>query len=333
MKVILGSRRHHYVVRVSIFLVMVALIAGMAGCAGPGPLPPKDLDIYNWNDLNDIRDNLGGHHKLMNNLDFNTDGYNDLASSLANDGKGWEPIGPSDEFSGILDGQGYKIQGLFINRPEVGGRVGLFCSIGVGGVVENIGVVYADVTGYDYVGALAAANGGTVSNCYATGIVTGNTAVGGLVGVNGGTVDSCYSTASVTGSSYVGGLVGGSSAVGTVSNSYSTGSVSGSTYVGGLMGRNSGGTISNSYSTGTVTGEDYVGGLMGDNQGGTVSNSFWDTDTSGQNGSAGGEGKTTAEMQDIATFAGWNIVLIGSYAGETWYIDDGNDYPRLGWQL
>jgi hypothetical protein len=33
---ILGSRRHHYVARVSIFLTMVALIAGMVGCGGSG---------------------------------------------------------------------------------------------------------------------------------------------------------------------------------------------------------------------------------------------------------------------------------------------------------
>ena len=32
MKIILGSKRHHYVVRVSIFLIAVALIAGMVGC-------------------------------------------------------------------------------------------------------------------------------------------------------------------------------------------------------------------------------------------------------------------------------------------------------------
>ena len=32
MKIILSSKRHHYVARVSIFLVTVALIAGMVGC-------------------------------------------------------------------------------------------------------------------------------------------------------------------------------------------------------------------------------------------------------------------------------------------------------------
>jgi uncharacterized repeat protein (TIGR02543 family) len=36
MKIILSSRRHHYVARVSAFLITVALIAGMIGCGGPG---------------------------------------------------------------------------------------------------------------------------------------------------------------------------------------------------------------------------------------------------------------------------------------------------------
>jgi hypothetical protein len=36
MKTILSSRRHHYVARVGIFLITVALIAGMVGCGGGG---------------------------------------------------------------------------------------------------------------------------------------------------------------------------------------------------------------------------------------------------------------------------------------------------------
>ena len=55
-----------------------------------------------------------------------------------------------------------------------------------------------------------------------------------------------------------------------------------------------------------------VGGLVGRNYQGTVSNSFWDTETSGQATSAGGTGKNTTEMKDIATFsgAGWNIIAV-----------------------
>ena len=43
MKIILSSRRHHYVAIVSIFLimlVMVALIAGMVGCGQPAEYTP-----------------------------------------------------------------------------------------------------------------------------------------------------------------------------------------------------------------------------------------------------------------------------------------------------
>ena len=42
MKIILSSRGHHYVARVSIFLVTVALIAGMVGCGSPTPTPPVE---------------------------------------------------------------------------------------------------------------------------------------------------------------------------------------------------------------------------------------------------------------------------------------------------
>ena len=70
----------------------------------------------------------------------------------------------------------------------------------------------------------------------------------------------------------------------------------------------------------------------------SVRNSFWDLEISGMEGSDGGTGKTTAEMQDIATFsgAGWNIVAVGG-SGERnpayiWNIVDGETYPFLSWQ-
>jgi peroxiredoxin len=47
VKIILGSRRHHYVARVSIFLITVALIVGMVGCdtTARQPTPQYDLTI------------------------------------------------------------------------------------------------------------------------------------------------------------------------------------------------------------------------------------------------------------------------------------------------
>jgi len=86
-----------------------------------------------------------------------------------------------------------------------------------------------------------------------------------------------------------------------------------------------------------VTGDSHVGGLAGDNPG-NVSNSFWDTETSGRATSAGGTGKTTAQMKDIATFsgAGWNIVAVSGPSERnpayTWNIVNGLTYPFLSWE-
>jgi hypothetical protein len=96
----------------------------------------------------------------------------------------------------------------------------------------------------------------------------------------------------VTGNrSSVGGLVGWSYG-GTVSNSYSTGSVTGNVNVGGLVGRNEGGNVTNSYSTSSVTGIDNVGGLVGfliwgGEAEGTVSNSYSTGSVSGNHNVGG----------------------------------------------
>jgi len=178
-----------------------------------------------------------------------------------------------------------------------------------------------------------------VIDSYANGSVSGNSSVGGLVGWNDfAFVSNSYSTGRVIGNDNVGGLVG-SNVDGDVSNSYSTSKTTGYSNVGGLVGYTQYGSISNSYSTGSVNGTENVGGLLGENEfDGTVSNSFWDTETSGQANSDGGTGKTTAEMQDIATFsgAGWNITTVANPSIRNpsyfWNIVHNVTYPFLSWQ-
>jgi len=164
--------------------------------------------------------------------------------------------------------------------------------------------------------------------------VTGSGDVGGLVGDNLGTVRNCCSSGNVTGDSHIGGLVGLNA--GTVNNSYSVAGVMGGSWVGGLVGWNRG-TVAHSYSSGHVTGESIVGGLVGSDWD-TIGNSFWDVQTSGMEESAGGTGKTTTEMQDIATFssAGWNICTVAPDSTNTtyiWNIINGVTYPFLSWEL
>jgi len=340
MRRIFSSNRDGLLVKVGIFVITAILIAGMAGCGGDGYTPPsKDLEIWNWYDLNLVRYNLDGDRILMKDLDSSSVGYTELASPTAHDGKGWDPIGSGywasgplgpmlvgEVFMGSFDGQGYEIRDLFINRDS-GGGIGLFGCVGRNGIIKNLGVsnttvtvpeaIYIlDVATIAAVGMLAGFNKGSVSDSYASGTVIGDENVGGLVGQNTGTVDNSYSTGNVTRG---GGLVGSN---------------------GGLI---YSGTISNSYSTVCVT---RGGGLVDRNEAsgpgvrfcGTVSNSFWDTETSGQFYSDGGTGKNTTEMQNITTFSeiGWNITAVSNTTmrepSYIWNIVNNVTYPFLSWQ-
>jgi hypothetical protein len=242
---------------------------------------------------------------------------------------------------GLNDGtvtNSYSTGSVTGSGPAIGGLVGGNGYSGPGTVSNSYST--GSVTGEDDVGGLVGANWpeGSVSDCYATGNVDGEREVGGLVGGNAGTVSDSYSTGNVTAVDTVGGLVGGNLIDGNVSNSYSTGNVTGESYVGGLVGLNEEGTVRNSYSTGSVAGNSTVGGLVGWNEEGALNNSFWDTETSGQPTSAGGPGKTTAQMKNIATFseAGWNITAVANAGirnpAYIWNIVDGVTYPFLSWQ-
>jgi hypothetical protein len=197
---------------------------------------------------------------------------------------------------------------------------------------------------------------GSVARCYSTAAVSGGRDLGGLVGYHFGLINTSWAGGEVTGGNTVGGLVGYTT-VGDgiwipyfdthVTDSYATGTVRGDNTVGGLIGFNEG-TLLRCYSTGAVTTTGTVpasdpkssaGGLVGTDKSVSkwdILGCFWDMTTSGVNKSAGGTGKTTAEMQDVAIYlgAGWD------FAGETangaedlWKMStEGPSYPKLAWE-
>ena len=93
-----------------------------------------------------------------------------------------------------------------------------------------------------------------------------------------------------------------------------------------------------SYSNAAVNGkENQIGGLAGAFYDGIITSSFWDIQTSGQTQTpwGGGTGLTTAEMQMQSTFtdSGWDFVdEIVNGTEDIWWIDEGQDYPRLWWE-
>ncbi|MGA2916218.1 MAG: GLUG motif-containing protein [Sedimentisphaerales bacterium] len=251
----------------------------------------------------------------------------------------------------VGENRGGTIAGSYATGAVTGGE-------SVGGLVGLNNYAYKDaiisgcyttgiVIGNGYVGGLVGGNGGQthstnyrgiISDCYTTGIVIGGNRAGGLVGGNSynsngysNIVSNCYSMGSVSGFACIGGLVGEHSGI--ISNCYSMGTVSGSEEVGGLVAFNNNGNISYCYSMGSVSGNSQIGGLVGSNFLGSVVSSFWDVNTSGQATSAGGEGKTTEEMQTLSTFtsAGWDFSYTDGNPAE-WFgqIDE---YPILTWQI
>ncbi len=205
-----------------------------------------------------------------------------------------------------------------------------------------------NVLGHEEVGGLLGVNSGVVKSSYAQGTVGGDSFVGGLVGRNEGysTVKRSYSVGDVTGQVCVGGLIGENGRGCLVEDSYALGNVDGDERVGGSVGQNFEGIVKNSYATGNVSGYEEVGGLVGRNNH-EVSDSFWDVETTEQDGSDGGTGKTTAEMKDVATFTDlstegldepWDLV------GDPYDDEDGYDiwdmdgvtnqgYPFLAWEI
>ncbi len=289
-------------------------------------------------DLQNIQNNLSGDYALGTNID---------ASGTAswNSGEGFVPIGskfvlegPSFElqsFVGLFDGQGHTIDKLTIDRqppPSIfANLVGLFGSVGAGGVVRNIGVTNANVVGNELAGVLAGTNTGTIANSFASGLAQGGGATGGLVAQNVGMISSSHAAVTVTstetcgGTCSIGGLVGENittaTNTGTILSSYATGAVATSSSgfnLGGLVGLNEG-NVGRSYATGDVTGDQQLGGLVGYNVG-TISQSYatgkvTETLYSGQIGGLVGEnngsitesyatGETTATDPTVPNFAG-----------------------------
>jgi hypothetical protein len=267
-------------------------------------------------------------------------------------------------FEGGLDGSGYLVSSLALNKPQTN-DVGFFGVLGYDAEIVNLMLTDVNVTGYDYVGGLAGQNySDNVNACCSSGNVYGHSCIGGLFGVNRGDLERLFSSANVTAEySYAGGLAGrnyygrieqcyadgfvsayhcaggllGINYDATVLHSYSLSAVSGGEHIGGVVGCQYDSSVSRSYAAGTVAGTG-SGGLIGYVHGsGGASLSFWDVNSTGQATSdGGGTGLPTSQMQTKSTFtdAGWDFV--GETANgndDIWTIHQTVDYPKHVWSL
>ncbi|MCL1873767.1 MAG: cadherin-like beta sandwich domain-containing protein [Clostridiales bacterium] len=234
---------------------------------------PSSTPIYTAQDLYNVRNNMSGRYKLMNDIDLST--FN---------GGQWIPIGTSSNpFRGTFDGQGYVIRNLTISNiyfsaglfGEVSGTSSYTTEIkNVGLENTYINILYLSSDNSPCLaGGVCAYTNGLIYNCYSIGTVYISTynypAVAGGICGEGGSISYCYNTGDVSAHSddyRTGGWICKSAAGGisgdysTVSYSYNTGNVTSSSHTGtasagGICGDAFGysNPISNCYNTGDVS--------------------------------------------------------------------------------
>jgi len=288
METTFGSRRAQSLAKVSVFLITVALIAGIAGCA------PTQYDLT-------ISSTEGGEVTTPGEDTFT---YNEgtVVALVAEPEEGYRFINWTGDVDTIADVEDAETTITMEGNYEITANFALDICLEIRdwydldatkdnpfGSYILMNDLDSTTPGYEEL-ASPTANGGRGwwpigAGIFFKGIFNGQgyeirdlfiyrpSSVGlfGSVGEAGVIKDIGVVNVTVSGSSAVGGLVGYNR--GTVRNCYSSGNVTGDSDVGGLVGDNAG-TVSNSYSTGNVTGDEYVGGLAGWNCYGTVSNSY-----------------------------------------------------------
>ncbi len=177
-------------------------------------------------------------------------------------------------FTGTFEGNGYTVSDLTINATNID-NMGLFSQIS-GASIQNLTLQAFNITGNEFVGALAAKVNGTgnvISNIQLLqSQVGGRDFVGGLIGrVEDAdiTMTDVTNTGDVSGSNnHIGGMIGDvrTNVTLTMTDVTNTGDVSGSNRVGGMIGyvlSNVTLTMTNVNNTGDVSGSNRVGGMIG----------------------------------------------------------------------
>ena len=286
--------------------------------------------------LNAVRNNLSGNYYLKNDIVFTPADF-ESGGAFYNDGEGWVPIGKYfmtdklNNFSGIFDGNGHVIKGLYVNTPHF--NAGLFGSSS--GIIKNLGMVGGEIkatTLEAYVGGIVGyMTAGSITNCYNTSAISAisnsaNAIAGGIVGSFRGypssiEISNCYNTGNITviaptidimAHGFAGGILGEISASNisriTINNCYNTGMISataeskyGFTSTGGIVG------ISSSGSTITISNCYYL-----DNIAKGIGNNYEVADTAVK--------CTLEQMKQQSTFTGFDF-------GTIWIFDVESDYP------
>ncbi len=219
----------------------------------PAAFATSSISLGTCQDLHKIGNDpaypLDGSYVLTGNIDCGPD-TSVSTGALWNGGLGFEPIGDSsNRFTGILNGQGFSISNLTIDRPLID-DVGLF-GYAENATIENLRLEGGSVNGHSTVGTM----------------------IGGATSV---TMQNVGSNTPLTGHDYTGGIIGSNETPGTshLTNVWYFGGITAkTTAIGGIIGDSDGDANLTRVFSGAnigVSGPDdahYVGGLVGDTDG------------------------------------------------------------------
>ncbi len=289
------------------------IISGKITVTGDVRIYAKWLDsiaITTFEDFEKLRENPSGTFHLAEDVDMRG-----------------ELVSPIAEFSGILDGKGFKIYNFTLKVNSAISSFGLFNKNS--GTIRDLtldevicSVTISPDSSTDCVGILVGTNDGTISDCsvispnytvtssYAHGSSRCYINVGGLVGRNNGTIVGCSTDVDMT------------THFNLSNNANYYGDYFNEIYsrIGGLVGIN-GGTVSNStsvsviHSTGNASGTGrgssanymYIGGLVGENESGkTIEQCYSSTNLTAS---------ATILSQGYATGSGYIGAFIGVNKG------------------
>lgn len=234
--------------------------------------------------------------------------YDGLFVKLMEDidcGSTWTPIGTSSNtFKGTFDGNNKTI--TYIIPSTTTGYLGLF-GYTYDATIKNLNVD-ATITQTGNIGNIggivAHQEGGSITDCSATGTITSTyNYIGGIVGRNGSyghnslsnTISNCTSSVDITstyipsyGGNYIGGIMGSFYIAGTITGCTASGDIyapeASGKYVGGIAGNTIGATnITYCGFTGHVQASEYVGMITGNKPNTTtISNCTYSAENAGE---------------------------------------------------
>jgi len=168
--------------------ILINIPTPQYNCLTDAPIPGQiwcleDLDYIRrglivYNDQVNVEDTSHGTYTLMRDLDFNNSSHyrNINNKPLWTTGFGWAPISDGLNiwdfynvvyirfFSGIFNGNNYKIKNLYIDRPTTQ-YVGLFGTIDTGAIIRDLTLENSIIRRPLFSGILVGKNLGTIINC------------------------------------------------------------------------------------------------------------------------------------------------------------------------